>query len=107
MSKNKLAVMRHGAKVKAELMTNAHRFGGPAVGFALGYAEIKGKTVPRIVDAIPIPALGQAAIVTAFIASAMGGKSKLYLNVAADSMATIAGYQQGRAGFASGVVRGK
>lgn len=107
MSKTNLAVVRSGALAKQKLFANAHRFGSPAVGFGIGYAESKGKIMPRVVDSVPIPALGQAAIVTAIIGDMIGGKSKLYLSVAADSMGAIAGYQQGRAGLAGGAVHGR
>jgi hypothetical protein len=103
----KLAKVMGAARERAKETELVHSVGSGLVGLAVGMAEAKGKTFPRLIDAVPIPANGQAGLVLAFLADAVGGKYKKYIKTTSNSLMTIAGYQQGRAGFTGGVVKGR
>jgi hypothetical protein len=87
------------ARAKTEIMRRRHTVMVGAMGLAIGYAEKKGKRLPRLIEAVPIPSKAQWALVAAYASDHSSGDVKEYLRAAADGLAAISGYEQGKAGF--------
>lgn len=96
---SKLAKIQAGARIKRVTMQRDHTIGVTLAGLAIGYLEKEGKSIPRIVDQIPIPGKAQWALVLAVISDRLSGKAREYTRTASDGLAAIAAYEQGKIGF--------
>lgn len=89
-------VKRGARRITSEASQNKHRFGAIAAGFALGYMQKNGWSLPAI------PMLGQAG--TLAVAAYFGGKwmKSRMLSHAATGLAAVAAYELGKDGSIAG-----
>ena len=100
-AREKLDAARKSAtaqRAKQEVTRRMDVAAAGAFGAVIGAAERAGKRLPRLVQAVPLPAKAQWALLTAYVADTQSGETRVWMHRAAVSLAAIGGYESGVAG---------
>lgn len=100
-AKEQLAAVRKSAlaqRAKREAAAKADIFVAAAAGAVVGHLEKSGKRIPRLIEAVPIPAKGQWALALAYGSDKATGEMRTRLRQGAIALAVLAGYESGKEG---------